>query len=1386
MAQGRFSGRFHAVTLFVDISGFTSLATALMEHSTKGAEVIAMVLGTIFEPLVDIIYAQGGFVATFAGDAFTAIFPTDAPSASLPAQEIYHRAIIAAWQSNIFVKNNKEQKTPFGSFSFDIKISIADGAVDWEIWQSAESTEAEQPQRASYFFVGEAIERCFEIDALVPAGGIILTSDVYARLPAGKAIVNDFTPYCQLIGLADSVDHAQPAPLSPSMPTGVEHFFPSWLAQRELGGEFRQIVAIFINLMELPSGPAGEQFQQALFQYLAQYGGYLCSIGRFGHHDRACTLILFWGAPTSHENDVTRALRFVLDLRQAAPIPMRVGITYHLAYAGFIGSAQRTEYTCYGLYIALAARQMANAQQGEILLDDYTAVQASQDFHLVPHGQQKFKGFIDERPVYLLERVRDQRDDAYDRIPFIGRQRELAQLSAHLRLILQGNFGGVVIIQGEAGMGKSRLLREFRRMIESPVPLLNQHRPDLLKAADQVDAMLPVEDVHAALATMPTPTWFYCRSDEILRLSLNPFRYLLRHYFNQSSAEDLAYNQRNFAQKMEELLAATAEPTLVAELIRLRSVLAALIGLQHEESFYQQLDPALRLENAFAALKTLFKAESCRRPLIIQVEDVHWLDAESKLFVERVANNIKGYPLLLLLTERAPAATPIIPPSASPHITATPTANTIAEIENDQEEAIAATASPRTVLRLSPLSKESLSLLASRWLDGAITPSLLDLLQDQAKGNPFFAEEMLLYWQEQEFLQWGDEGWLLESDEETPYHEKPSSLSPDVRTILTARLDHLPPAVKTVVQTATVLGDEFQRPLLAYMLQLQQEIVPADGITLAEEAGIWHTINGSECRFYHTLLCDAAYAMQSRSNLEKLHQHAATAITELYQNDPQPHYGTLVYHYYKANDPRQECHYARLAGIDAADNHLNQDAIRYFDRALALTEPTALAERYELSLAREAVHQWLGSRHGQLEDILLQLTIAEAANQPQWQAEAILKRANYERTTGNYDAAIASSQEAIALAVPLNNNALQARAYYIWGRVLRQQGEFQIAHRQFQYALIRARNKKSPLLSAHCLHEIGHLYYVQGNYEEAASFYSQAEVIYQQADDQRGQVNCLLMFGAIRYGKGIFVEAEQLYQKALTITRTVGWLPGEASCLSNLGNTYFDVGDYATAGSYHLEALHLCREIGDREGEAVSLDTLGLIAQRQGNLDAAERYYVSALAIQQELGDQHGEAYTQNHLGYRWLTQLEVALAKECFQRALQIRQKIGEEGTALDSIAGIAYAQWQEGDLAAALSSILSILEQLEEDGTDGLEAPVQIYLICYQILQDVAEIQPSYARSAQSTLDTAYQLVQERAALITDTTLQQLFLEAVPANATVVALWTQQQEGSAEDAQI
>ena len=160
-AQGRHAGTFDAVVLFVDTSGFTPLTARLAAYEREGAEAVAGILTTVFQPPFAAIYAQGGFIAGFAGDAFKAIFPgmgADSYVGALAASEM----ILAEMRAQ------PRRTTRFGRFDFSVRVSMAAGRVEWRIWSGRESG---PDQRRAYCFYGPALDAAIVGEDHAAGGG---------------------------------------------------------------------------------------------------------------------------------------------------------------------------------------------------------------------------------------------------------------------------------------------------------------------------------------------------------------------------------------------------------------------------------------------------------------------------------------------------------------------------------------------------------------------------------------------------------------------------------------------------------------------------------------------------------------------------------------------------------------------------------------------------------------------------------------------------------------------------------------------------------------------------------------------------------------------------------------------------------------------------------------------------------------------------------------------------------------------------------------------------------------------------------------------------------------------------------------------------------------
>jgi tetratricopeptide (TPR) repeat protein len=472
---------------------------------------------------------------------------------------------------------------------------------------------------------------------------------------------------------------------------------------------------------------------------------------RFG--DKGAHLFLIWGAPRSYENDVERSLNFIYELQTRTTIPINAGVTNHIAHAGFVGSELAEEYSAFGRGANLAARFMTAAPRGEIWVGENVVAQAERSFEFEYRGQQVFKGFSQPQKYFILLERKEHKDTAYDG-QLIGRQAELETLQAFVQPIFSGQFAGIMVIKGDPGIGKSRLLHDF-------VSELSVDHPGSFRL-------------------------FLAQTDEIIRQPFNPLQYWLRQYFDVSDTQNETKNKRSFNRKIDDLILSTTDSELAEELDRTRSFLGALVGLYWPDSLFEQLEARERYENTLTALNVLIQCECLQKPVILLLEDVHRLDEDTCNYLPVLLHSMtadlrKQFPFAILATARL------------------------------EEESVPLDGFAYSEIYLKQLDRSALASLAAFHLDGTPAQSLLDLLAERSEGNPYFAEEMLRYLKQNNLLDCQPDGCIVISDQK-------ETLPVNIGLLLVAHLDSLPKDVKRIAQMAAVLGREFDLKLLAHML----------------------------------------------------------------------------------------------------------------------------------------------------------------------------------------------------------------------------------------------------------------------------------------------------------------------------------------------------------------------------------------------------------------------------------------------------------------------------------------------------------------------------------------------------------------------------------------
>ena len=818
-AAGETSGRFDAFVLFADVSGFSKISSALAEHGQHGAEVLSGLMRAVFDPLQQAIADHGGFITTSAGDAATAVFPDDDGRA----------ALAAAWAIRNYVLANSEQQTPYGAFPIGVKLGLSQGTVNWGIVAS------ESNERAAYYFHGEAIdaaagaEKYARQNDVVVAGSAVgwLSGAVDGEIEEGQLHV---VAVPEPVAITETwVEISRSG--SDAARTGQDSFFPRQVLELPQVGEFRQSVNVFINLRGTPTEAQLAEFMQIVFALQDKYGGVLNSVD-FG--DKGCKLLLFWGAPVSYENDVSRALDFLLELQDASAIRIKVGVTLRTGFAGFVGGALHEEYTCFGHGVSLAARLMAGAPWDSMWLDEPAGEIASSEFEIEYEEHFALKGFGEPQAAYVLLDRRGAGASEFFQGELVGRRSELDRLRGFLSpLVDDGSprrFAGMLVVSGEAGVGKSRLVHEFRReMEESP--------------------------------GQSAPQFFLCQTDELVRTSLNPFRYWLRDYFGQFRNHSQTRNKRAFSRRLQQIVAASSSD-LAQTLEEGSSFLGALVDLYWGDSRYAQFDAQARYDNTLRALRALLIAESSRRPTVMVIEDTHWLDDDSREFLLRLSRGINSYPLALLGTTRP------VEPAALPAITG----------------------SAVDVLPLAALGREPLAALAESILETLVSDDLVELLAARTGGNPYHAAQLIYYLRDEDLLETTPAGQSPRSAARDP-----SQLPGNLRHVFTARLDRLAPDVREVVQLASIFGREFEVRMLKQLATANGDF--AARLVAAEQAAVLLPLAGGRYVFQHALLRDTAYEMQAIAERRQHHMRAAEAFETLYADDLAPAYGDIAFHY---------------------------------------------------------------------------------------------------------------------------------------------------------------------------------------------------------------------------------------------------------------------------------------------------------------------------------------------------------------------------------------------------------------------------------------------------------------------------------------------------------
>jgi len=1272
---GRYSGEFPAVGMFLDLSGFSTLTDVLMQHGQHGAEVLASLMHGIFDPLVESVFDYGGKIVGFAGDGIMALYPIE-----LDAQTTALRALTSAYVIQKRLAENPSRQTIYGKFSISVKIGLASGSVSWGILHS------EAGDQATYYFRGGAVDESADAEHHATAGDILLTQGIYELLKQDIDVTLKDS-YQRLVGFRLDIPDPTRVTFPPVDLELARLFMPEEVIAYDVPGEFRQVVNLFIRFPDLSESQLSSLMKQ-VFELRNKYGGLL---NRLDFGDKGCNLLMLWGAPVAYENDIGRAMNFLLDLKSQVDIPITTGLTYYIAHAGYLGSELCEDYTCYGWGVNLASRFMMSAPNGETWVDERIARRVSSRFETTFIGSQLFKGFAAVQKVYRLLGHKEVMGPIYQG-ELVGRAEELAELVRFTEPLWQTKFAGVLLVSGDAGIGKGRLVHEFR-------------------SSKKFDGRKIF--------------WAVCQSDQILRQSFNPFRSWLYAYFRISDQQSVDDQRTAFDTKLDDLLASIPDPELSRELDRTRSILGALLGLHWSDSLYEQLDAEGRYNNTFLALIALFKAESLRQPVVIFLEDYHFTDNDSRSFLPQLQRAIlaagAGYPLGVIVTTRPVGVT-------------------------FEDGLISAR------INLRALPREAIQRLTETLLGGEAAPDLITLLTNRSEGNPYFVEQIIRYLQEDNFLETSQAGWALVRG---LHHD---FLPGDIRSILVARLDQLKREVREIIQTASVLGREFEVRVLVQMLD-EDENVP-NQIEEAEKAGIWAPLNEIRYMFSHGLLRDAAYEMQMQAKREELHALAVEALENLYADDLQPHYAELAYHSEHADLSSKAQIYYTLAGRIAAESYQNHQAMYYYTRALAHTPNSDLYTHFSLLVKREEMFNRLANRAAQLEDLNSLEGLALQLNDQQSLARVDMLFAHFYIAISDYPGVVKRSEHVMELMSVVEDAGIVLDTYRVWPLALLRQGKLDDAMKVAQEGRQLALLNGDPIKEGYILNALALIAIEQSDPAIAHGYLEQALTIARERGDHRLETLTLGNLGnSAGYVQQDYASAREYFEQGYTRMHERGERSSEAVWLGNLGWVAGVQGDFQAARSCHERALLVAREVGNLYLEINTLINLSAVTNMESDAETSLMYAQNALNLSRKTGDRSGEAWSLLYLGYAYLLLNDLQQAEGTFKNSIAIREELAQLGMRTESLAGLIQTYLRKEDHISAMKEAEKIITHLEAGNRlDGVEEPLRVYYACYLALEKTQD------ERSKVILHSAAGLLEAHLSKLRDENARQMYVKNVP----------------------
>ncbi len=1263
-------GMYQGVFLFGDVSGFTPLSERLKAQGQAGAERITEIINSLFSQLVEVLFAHGGSLLKFGGDALLGLFPAET-EAELQANVLRAAQTGLAMQA-VLAREEFAAIDAMGEIrALKIKCGISAGPYFAAHIGTKPRPEQNIRGTMAYITTGRTVNQAEESEGHANPGEVVMPIATYNLIkgqievgPVTKSPDDDFTlihnappfadsvaPYAlveppagellaQITYLVDRLDRLTPylsdelifriatnptAKIAPQNRPAVTVMFVNYVGISELiedlGHSHPEIIVERLN-----------SYFARMAQIVEKYEGLLARMDQYAIGDR---LVIFFGAPHAHEDDPVRAVYTALEMQEATRkffsalqtpagiyrFRQRIGINTGSLFAGNVGAADlRQEYTLMGDDINMAARLMSYAKWDSIYVSNKTAehikayVDMSEIFELKVKGKEIL---IPTREVLgrkgEVGRTRGfEEGDAH----YIGRQTELAQVQQCATKFLTGR-GQILSIIGNSGLGKSRLARELKAWLYKQPNTANVLwiEARALSFSEQMSYWMAHQVIQALLELPPN-----ANEDDTLFALWEKGGALLGK------------------EKAREIV----------------PFLANLLGLSLEGDWateVRELSPKVRQKETFWAARQFLSTAAKANPIIIVLDDLHWADDASLVLFQDLLNVTDHAQVMfcLIFRERRDKGCWQL-----------------------RDLAAADYLHRYTEIQLQPLNPEDSRRLLQSLLPGAeFAEEILQEIFDKSAGNPFYLEEVVRSLMDTgavirveperdylgELLQWAKPTISSKEKQKATWRVdttiKQISVPNNLQAAIVSRIDRLTEDARQALQLVSVLGRQFRLNILRTVAQAEEEV--DIWLSQLERSGLIRPAEitlDTTYAFPDALVQEIAYDSMLVQTRQQLHYKIAKALEEkIFAENPEQGCELLAYHFSRSDDQASAIKYLELAAKKARNEYANETAIQHYTQLLEIKharndQAGQAGALYNLGVIAYELGDFDRARPWLEEATTLYRAVQDQGNEG-W---SVMYLGMVDLKQADYDAATQQHTRALELARARADSFQEGIHLTNLARVTLRMGDYDRALAQFQESLEMKRKNNDLTGQAFAHYYLGLVHIYRGDYAAAEAALHESVALWEQApNNARGLSYCEQGWGLLALARSAYAEAEAHFQRGYEISEKLALKAEMIENLSQLSQAQVGLGKLEEAVQSSTEAITQLRKQKDvEEGQLIYLNHYRVL-NAQGELQAEKQLLKARDMMMEQAQRIHDEAQRRIFL--------EHAHTNRAIQAALQPTQ---------------------------------------------------------------------------------------------------------------------------------